>query len=92
MKPEMFSVNVPIPDTIGLPGGKILRSFANVIMLLLLLLSTPLHQRAASRVQHPKSCGSQQSLPPGGKERLHFVGIRPEVQARKGGWYGFALK
>ena len=34
----------------------------------------------------PKSCGSQQSLPPGGKERLHFVGIRPEVQARKGGW------
>ena len=53
---------------------------------LLLLLSTPLHQRAASRVQHPKSCGSQQSLPPGGKERLHFVGIRPEVQARKGGW------
>ena len=54
--------------------------------MLLLLLSTPLHQRAASRVQHPKSCGSQQSLPPGGKERLHFVGIRPEVQARKGGW------
>ena len=52
----------------------------------MLLLSTPLHQRAASRVQHPKSCGSQQSLPPGGKERLHFVGIRPEVQARKGGW------
>ena len=33
----------------------------------------------------PESCGSQQSLPPGGKERLHFVGIRPEVQARKGG-------
>ena len=55
-------------------------------LLLLLLLSTPLHQRAASRVQHPKSCGSQQSLPPGGKESLHFVGIRPEVQARKGGW------
>ena len=53
---------------------------------MLLLLSTPLHQRAASRVQHPKSCGSQQSLAPGGKERLHFVGIRPEVQARKGGW------
>ena len=56
------------------------------IVIMLLLLSTPLHQRAASRVQHPKSCGSQQSLPPGGKERLHFVGIRPEVQARKGGW------
>ena len=34
----------------------------------------------------PESCGSQQSLPPGGKERLHFVGIHPEVQARKGGW------
>ena len=34
----------------------------------------------------PESCGSQQSLPQGGKERLHFVGIRPEVQARKGGW------
>ena len=34
----------------------------------------------------PESCGSQQSLPPGGKVRLHFVGIRPEVQARKGGW------
>ena len=34
----------------------------------------------------PESCSSQQSLPPGGKERLHFVGIRPEVQARKGGW------
>ena len=33
------------------------------IFMLLLLLSTPLHQRAASRVQHPKSCGSQQSLP-----------------------------
>ena len=32
MKLEMFSVNVPIPDAIGLPGGKILRSFANVIM------------------------------------------------------------
>ena len=56
------------------------------IITMLLLLSTSLHQRAASRVQHPKSCGSQQSLPPGGKERLHFVGIRPEVQARKGGW------
>ena len=24
--------------------------------------------------------------PPGGKERHHFVGIRPEFQARKGGW------
>ena len=34
----------------------------------------------------PELCGSQQSLPPCGKERLHFVGICPEVQARKGGW------
>ena len=33
-----------------------------------------------------ESCGSQQSLPPGGKERLHFVGICPEFQAGKGGW------
>ena len=33
-----------------------------------------------------ESFGSQQSLSPGGKERLHFVRIRPEVQARKGGW------
>ena len=32
MKLEMFLVNVPIPDTIGLPGWKILRSFAKVIM------------------------------------------------------------
>ena len=63
-----------------------LLNVVNDLLLLLLLLSTPLHQRAASRVQHPKSCGSQQSLAPGGKERLHFVGIRPEVQARKGGW------
>ena len=32
MKLEMFSVNVPIPDTIGLPGGNILRYSSNVIM------------------------------------------------------------
>ena len=32
MKLDMFSVNVPIPDTVGLPGGNILRSFAKVIM------------------------------------------------------------
>ena len=30
MKPEMSSVNVPIPDTIGLPEGMIMRSFAKV--------------------------------------------------------------
>ena len=64
----------------------IISNIRTIIIGIMLLLSTPLHQRAASRVQHPKSCGSQQSLPPGGKERLHFVGIRPEVQARKGGW------
>ena len=32
MKLQIFSLNVPIPDTIGLPGGKILRYFAKVIM------------------------------------------------------------
>ena len=32
MKLEMFSVNVPIPETIGLPVGIILSSFAKVIM------------------------------------------------------------
>ena len=53
---------------------------------LMLLLSTPLHQRAASRVQHPNHVAANSLSPPGGKERLHFVGIRPEVQARKGGW------
>ena len=37
MKLEMSSVNVPMPDAIGLPGGKILRSIANVIMSLMLL-------------------------------------------------------
>ena len=62
------------------------------MLLLLLLLSTPLHQRAASRVQHPKSCGSQQSLPPGGKERLHFVGIRPEVHGLKGRLVGICTQ
>ena len=35
MKPDMFSVNVPILDAIGLPGGKFLRSFAKVIMSLM---------------------------------------------------------
>ena len=79
-------------DTIATLAMRRTNSSAHYVQLLrfrgslLLLLSTPLHQRAASRVQHPKLCGSQQSLPPGGKERLHFVGIRPEVQARKGGW------
>ena len=37
MKIEMSSVNVPMPDTIGLPGGKILKSIANVIMSLMSL-------------------------------------------------------
>ena len=32
MKLEMSLVNVPMPDTIGLPGGKIMRSIANAIM------------------------------------------------------------
>ena len=34
----------------------------------------------------PKIMWQPAVSPPGGKERLHFVGIRPEVQARKGGW------
>ena len=46
----------------------------------------PTPQTYCQQSPAPESCGSQQSLPPGGKERLHFVGIRPEVQARKGGW------
>ena len=75
-----------MPFIDGAPYSPV-RLIVQKIRLLLLLLSTPLHQRAASRVQHPKSCGSQQSLPPGGKERLHFVGIRPEVhvESRKYG-------
>ena len=35
MKPEMLSVNVPMPDEIGLPGGKDLRSCAKLIMSLM---------------------------------------------------------
>ena len=60
----------------------------SIIMVIntIMLLSTPLHQRAASRVQHPNHVAANSLSPPGGKERLHFVGIRPEVQARKGGW------
>ena len=46
----------------------------------------PTPPTCCQQIPAPKSCGSQQSLPSGGKERLHFVGIRPEVQARKGGW------
>ena len=82
----MWLVNIQILLHIIVVVCKLMVLVSTDSLKMLLLLSTPLHQRAASRVQHPKSCGSQQSLPPGGKERLHFVGIRPEVQARKGGW------
>ena len=62
----------------------------NVVVVVVVVDPTP--PTCCQQSPAPESCGSQQSLPPGGKERLHFVGIRPEVQARKGGWYGFALK
>ena len=53
---------------------------------LLVVVVDPTPPTCCQQSPAPESCGSQQSLPPGGKERLHFVGIRPEVQARKGGW------
>ena len=39
--------------SLGNPAAKWQLPFGSTKMLLLLLLSTPLHQRAASRVQHP---------------------------------------
>ena len=56
----------------------------NAVVVVVVVDPTP--PTCCQRSPAPESCGSQQSLPPGGKERLHFVGIRPEVQARKGGW------
>ena len=56
----------------------------NVVVVVVVVDPTP--PTCCQQSPAPESCGSQQSLPPGGKERLHFVGIRPEVQARKGGW------
>ena len=56
----------------------------DVIVVVVVVDPTPL--TCCQQSPAPESCGSQQFLPPGGKERLHFVGIRPEVHARKGGW------
>ena len=52
-------------------------------MIVVVVVVDPTPPTCCQQSPAPESCGSQQSLPPGGKERLHFVGIRPEVQARK---------
>ena len=57
-----------------------------VALLVVVVVVDPTPPTCCQQSPAPESCGSQQSLPPGGNERLHFVGIRPEVQARKGGW------
>ena len=59
-------------------------SLNNLVVVVVVVDPTP--PTCCQQSPAPESCGSQQSLPPGGKERLHFVGIRPEVQARKGCW------
>ena len=61
-------------------------NFASMSCLVVVVVVDPTPPTCCQQSPAPESCGSQQSLPPGGKERLHFVGIRPEVQARKGGW------
>ena len=60
--------------------------FNEGLIMLVVVVVDPTPPTCCQQSPAPESCGSQQSLPPGGKERLHFVGIRPEVQARKGGW------
>ena len=60
--------------------------FVCKISFLVVVVVDPTPPTCCQQSPAPESCGSQQSLPPGGKERLHFVGIRPEVQARKEGW------
>ena len=62
-----------------------LNMIAIEILHLVVVVVDPTPPTCCQQSPAPESCGSQQSLPPGGKERLHFVGIRPEVQARKGG-------
>ena len=57
-----------------------------LIIAIVVVVVDPTPPTCCQQSPAPESCGSQQSLPPSGKERLHFVGIRPEVQARKGGW------
>ena len=61
-------------------------SFRGVNFLVVVVVVDPTPPTCCQQSPAPESCGSQQSLPPDGKERLHFVGIRPEVQARKGCW------
>ena len=58
----------------------------NIVVVVVVVVVDPTPPTCCQQSPAPESCGSQQSLPQGGKERLHFVGIRPEVQARKGGW------
>ena len=57
-----------------------------IIVVVVVVVVDPTPPTCCQQSLAPESCGCQQSLPPGGKERLNFVGIRPEVQARKGGW------
>ena len=60
--------------------------FYSFFIIVVVVVVDPTPPTCCQQSPAPESCGSQQSLPPLGKERLHFVGIRPEVQARKGGW------
>ena len=59
---------------------------AIVVVVVVVVIVDPTPPTCCQQSPAHESCASQQSLPPGGKERLHFVGISPEVQARKGGW------
>ena len=72
------------PDRIEQSDRVQAASFALHVVVVVVVDPTP--PTCCQQSPAPESCGSQQSLPPGGQERLHFVGIRPEVQARKGGW------
>ena len=53
----------------------------NAIIVVVVVVVDPTPPTCCQQSPAPESCGSQQSLPPVGKERLHFVGIRPEVPA-----------
>ena len=72
-----------LKDAIESKGQKVNLGKTKVMVVVVVVDPTP--PTCCQQSPAPESCGSQQSLPPGGKERLHFVGIRPEVQARKGG-------
>ena len=68
-------------------GAKVnVTSVDGSLLVVVVVVVDPTPPTCCQQSPAPESCGSQQYLPPGGKERLHFVGIRPEVQARKGGW------